>query len=277
MLSPVPSAASGASTGGSTDGPVDVAVHDLEQVEPVLAGRGRPVAGARRVAPIRAELTGELPREPVVREHDVRDAIEELGLGAVEPGELRDRERRDRDRTAGLGPPRGAGRELTDQPARVRRGLGVVPELRRPQHLARAVEHHEPVLLRGDGHPRDVTRQVVTRLGPRRLQGPPPHRRVLLGARRRGRRVRRPAVTDEATRVCVADLDLGRLRRRVDPRDEWHPLTLGSTDPGRGSEGGSEHGGGAQAGAGTKCDAGATRSSERSSDSGISGCRGGAR
>ena len=57
----------------------------------------------------------------------------------------------------------------------------------------------------------------------RRDECVPPLRRVLLAPGRSGGRVRCPARRQEATVVRVADLDLGRLRRRVDAEDEGHP------------------------------------------------------
>ena len=79
--------------------------------------------------------------------------------------------------------PRGRAAELVEQPGRVGRRLGVVPQLRGPQRCARRVEHDHAVLLPGDRDgidPRDAGRCS------RHFECLPPRVRVLLAARRRG-------------------------------------------------------------------------------------------
>jgi hypothetical protein len=86
-----------------------------------------------------------------VREQHPGKAIEVVGLAPVEPRQLADRERRHRHRAARLHP-RFRAAQLLDEPLRVVRRLGVVPELGRTDDLRGVVEGDETVLLSGDGH-----------------------------------------------------------------------------------------------------------------------------
>ena len=116
--------------------PVAVAVDDAEQVEPVGACRRRPVAGARGVATIGDEAVGEAERQPVMGQHDVGETLPRRRLLAVQPRQLGDREAGHGHRAARRRPRRRATVEVVEQPRRVGRRLGVVPQLGRADHLA---------------------------------------------------------------------------------------------------------------------------------------------
>jgi hypothetical protein len=169
-------------------GPVDVRGDELEEIEAVLAGAGGPVPGARRVTAVGPELAGEPQRQPVVREHDVGDTREDLGLGTVQPRELGDRERGDRYRATRVGPCRGATIELVEQPL-ASGATGVVPELRRTEQLAGRVEDDEAVLPRRRRWPRNLQGDRPQRGATATRQVSDPAR-----ARWRRRRMRGPAV-----------------------------------------------------------------------------------
>ena len=143
-------------------------VDDREEVLAIAILARAEVAGTRRVAAIGDELAGQPVRQPVVRQADAREARPRVGLGAVQPRQLRDRERGDRHRAARVGPRRRAP-ELLDQPARVGCRFGVVPELGGPDDL----------VARRRGRP---GRAVVRRRTPRRRRTIPP--RSTLGAAR---------------------------------------------------------------------------------------------
>ena len=200
--------------------PVPLAVDDPQQVPAVGALVGRPVARPRRVAAVGREATGQAPREPVVGQQHPGQPRPVLRLAAVQPRQLRHRERGDRHAAAGLRPRGRAPVELLDQPARVGRGLRVVPELGRPDDLAGGVHGHHAVLLAGDGDRRD---RGPAELVPAALEGRPPGLGILLRSGRAGRRVGRGGQALPLTRVGVTQLDLGRLGRGVDPGDEGHP------------------------------------------------------
>ena len=99
---------------------------------------------------------------------------------------------------ARLGPRLPAAWQLVDQPRRVRRRLGVVPQLGRPDDLVALVEGDHPVLLPGDADRGD---RRLAGLLPRRLERRPPRRRLLLGPRRLRRRVRRRPAPDDPAAV----------------------------------------------------------------------------
>ena len=70
-----------------------------------------------------------------------------VGLAAVQPAELGHRERSDRDAADGGRPVGSATRQLLRSAIRIRRGLGVVPQLGRTDHLTVGIENHHAVLL----------------------------------------------------------------------------------------------------------------------------------
>jgi hypothetical protein len=148
---------------GYDAGPVAVAVDEREQVEAVAAGGRRPVARARRVAPVGGESAGQLEREPVVREQDVGEPPRCLGLAAVQPRQLGDRDAGHGHHPARVSPGLAPSGELGDQPLRVGRRFGVVPELGRPDDRAPLVEGHHPVLLSGDAESAHLGRAPVYR------------------------------------------------------------------------------------------------------------------
>ena len=89
----------------------------------------------------------------------MRDAREHVGLVLAQPRELRDRERRHRHRADRVGPRLRAPRSY--QRVGLRRRLGVVPELGRPQHPALVVEHDHAVLLARHADRLDVAAVLV--------------------------------------------------------------------------------------------------------------------
>ena len=54
-----------------------------------------------------------------------------------------------------------SGAELVDEALRLRRGLGVVPQLRRTEHCALLVEDDHPVLLARHADGADIVRMTV--------------------------------------------------------------------------------------------------------------------
>lgn len=183
----------------------------------VGAARRRPVPGARRVAPVGGEPTGEPGRQPVVREHNVGQPLPRVRLVPAQPRELGDREARHRNEPAGVGPGRPAPGQLLDQPRRVRGRLGVVPQLGGADDAVVRIEGHHAVLLPGHADRRHLGR---SRLTPGGLERRPPGGRVLLGPWGAGRRMRRRAAAHDPPAVEVAHLDLRGRRGRVDAGDK---------------------------------------------------------
>ena len=122
-----------------------------------------------------------------------------------------------------VGPGRGAARQRVDERLGVGRRLGVVPELRRPQHRAvarrarpaRAAGRRRRWRPAGGGPGTPASAHAASNAAHQAS-------RVLLAPRRRRRRVRRPTRGDERAGVGVAHLDLARRRRRVDADDQRH-------------------------------------------------------
>ena len=205
--------------------PVAIGIDDRQQVVAVGLGCGRPVAGARGIASVGDHPAGHLQRQPVVRQEDAGQPLPRLRFTAVQPRQLGDREAGDGDEAARLGPTPAPPGELTDQPRRVRRRFGVVPQLCRPDDVVALVEGDHPVLLPGDADRRD---RRLAGLLPRRLEGRPPRRRVLLGARRLGRADgepsrarRRPRSRGRAPRPW-SRWSRSRRRRRAPSADARH-------------------------------------------------------
>jgi hypothetical protein len=146
-----------------------------------------------------------------VRQENATHPGERLGLVLSQPGQLGDGERR-YGHAAARGGPR-ARTQPVYQYGRLRRRLGVVPELGRAQHAVARVQHHHSVLLARDSH-RVGSRRA--RLRVRSLERRRPGSRVLLRAGRRHWRVQRASARDQTPVVGVANLHLGGLRRRVD-------------------------------------------------------------
>ena len=145
-----------------------------------------------------------------------------VGLAAVQPRQLGDRERGDRHAAARRRPRRGAARQLLQQPAGVGRRLGVVPELGRPHHLA-VGRRARP--CRAAGRPRRWPRRAgAPALGPRRARTPPttPSGSCSLrgGVRRRVRGAGPTATT--------APVSASRTSTLVDCVDESTPATSGT-------------------------------------------------
>ena len=165
------------------------------------------------------------------------DPVERLGLDAGEPCQLGHREAGHRHAPACGRPCFGTAVEPSDEPLGVGRRLGVVPQLRRTDHLAALVEDDHAVLLAAD---RDRRRAVpLTRAGllARGLERCLPVDGVLLAARWGGRRVRGPPRRHELAGVGVMDVHLAGRRGRVDADDERHgmDLTLSLAPPVRNS------------------------------------------
>ena len=186
----------------------------------VLALRRRPVAGARRVAAIGDERARELPGQPVVRAAArARDARPRLGLAAVQPRQLRDRERGDRHRAARrrprLPPPSSCVDAATAHraPTRCRSTASPAAAPRR------RVEHDHPVLLTRDRRWPSTSRRVARASPIAVAERGPPRRRVLLAAGWRGRRdAARARAPTSVARVGVADLDLASTASTSRPR-----------------------------------------------------------
>jgi hypothetical protein len=212
-----PATAVGASTAGRCAPGRPVAGRELEQVVVHASGRRIEPATARRVAAVGHVLTGEPPGQVVVREHHAPGPCEQLRFVLGHPGELGDRERRDRDAAGELGPP--GGPDLGDEPVGLWCGSCVVPELGRPHRQTGVVEQDEPVLLAGH-RDRDYVAAGVAEETDGVDEGCPPRAWILFGHRRaRGRVPCRPG-GDDLAGVEPARLDLDGLGRRVDPDDD---------------------------------------------------------
>ena len=205
--------------------PVDRIVDGGKEVVAVPVLGRRPVARARCVAPVRHQLPGEPEGQPVVGQKDVGHAPKGVGLGAVEPRELGDREGRHGDApTSG----RPDGRlEAADEPFGVGSRPGVVPQHRRAEELQAPVHDHHAVLLPGHGQPSHLDRPsatagLVERPGRRLAERAPPLRRVLFAGRRGGGGVGRLTGSHELAGGQIAQLHLGGLRGRVHAHDERH-------------------------------------------------------
>jgi hypothetical protein len=135
-----------------------------------------------------------------------------LGLVLGEPAQLGDGEAGQRHAADGIGP-RGRA-QLGDEVGRRARRPDVVPEQRRPHDVPRVVEGDHAVLLAGDGDRGDLIQQPATR----GLEGAPPVLGIDLGAGG----MRSARLVHHGAGVGIADDDLARLGRRVDPGDECH-------------------------------------------------------
>ena len=177
------------------------------------ARRGIEEPGARRVARLHRELAGEPQVHPVVRQQDVREPREVLGLVALQPQDLR-RGETGRDRAA----------ERRGQLTCFGGGARVAPELGWAENAPIAVERDEAVLLTGDADARDAREVDVARERARaRAHGVPPGVGVLLGGA--GREVREEVVgarraRDDGARIDVDDEGLRALRADVEAEEE---------------------------------------------------------
>ena len=222
----VPACSQGPRTIRDGTGPFPLGVDEPQQVEPVPALGGRPVTGARGVAPIRHGPTGEPEVQPIVGQHHPGHAGECTGLAPTEPRQFGHGEGSHRHAPGGLRPTLG-GQEI-EQPQCVGCRLGVVPELGRAQHPVVPIEDHQAVLLSGHGQPLHVgwpgllLRCFSQRGGHGLHQRRPPPLRCLLAPWRRGGRVFGSSGPDHPSGGHVTQLDLGRLRGGVDPGYERH-------------------------------------------------------
>jgi hypothetical protein len=138
--------------------------------------------------------------------------IEDRRVGLGEPGQLGNRERRDRDAADGIGP--GCGPEAFDERVGLRRGLGVIPQLSRVQRAVHRIRDDHPVLLAPDGHRHDRTAvEIRGRLARSLHQRRPPGVRVLFTSRRVGRRMRRFPGAEESPGLEIVRLHLDGLGR----------------------------------------------------------------
>ncbi len=189
--------------------------------QPFPGGR-REVAGTRCVTPVShhaasrgspaaRSAAAEPPGQPVMRQHHRGHApgVGRLVLG--QPAQLGHRERRRRDASCRLRPPRPAA-EFADQFGGRGGRPQVVPEHGRPDHLALVVQHDHSVLLACHADRRGPLQQRTARLQQRR----PPRGRVALGTGR----VRCAAAADHGAVGRVTQQHLGRLRGRVHARNE---------------------------------------------------------
>ena len=114
-------------------------VDDRQQVVAVLTARRRtssrcPDASPRSVtnSPVRRNVSQSCGR------HDARQPLPRVRFGAMQPRQLGDREAATGTLPHASAHAFRAARQLLDQPRRVGRRLGVVPQLRRPYDLVRA-------------------------------------------------------------------------------------------------------------------------------------------
>ena len=154
------------------------AERQLEQVVAVLAGAGRPVAGAAGVAAVGDELAAptEAPRQPVVRQADRRRAGRVVGLGVGEPAQLGHGQGRDEHGTDRVRPRLATAVQLGGQLGGGVRRTQVVPEQGVADDGTVLSEADHAVLLRTDRDPGDVVQ--ATGRGDRLLQRVPPCVRV---------------------------------------------------------------------------------------------------
>ena len=136
----------------------------------------------------------------------------------VKPRQFGDRERRHRHAADRFGPVLG-GAELSDEPICIVSRLHVVPQLGGVNRLIRAVECDHPVLLASDTQCGDLE-GLSLRPGVDKRR--PPGVRILLADRWRDGGVSGTSGCDHFARLEVTDLDLGRLRARVNSCDQWH-------------------------------------------------------
>ncbi len=202
--------------------PVHPLIDQLEQVVSVAPLGGRPVARAGGVTPVSGPASREPEGQPVVGQQHRGGAAEHVRLAAVQPHELGDGEARQGDAATGRRPLRRATGQPADQLVGVRGGLGVVPELGRPQDLPGPVQHDQPVLLCRHRHDRRRVRAGHAGLGAGGVERPLPFTRVLLAARRGRGRVRGTSHREEGAGLGVANLHLACRRGRVDPDHEGH-------------------------------------------------------
>ncbi len=159
----------------------------------------------------------EPAREPVVREAHAREARPRVGFGAVQPRQLRDRERGERHRCRTPAPSR---RRRAGSRSHAASGADSVSfhSLAGPDDLVRG-RRARPGRA-ADRRPRSRRRQRSSGGRAAISQRVPPGVRVLLATRRRGGRVRCATLGDERAGLGVAHFDLRRLRRRVDPEHD---------------------------------------------------------
>ena len=219
--------------------PGRTAQRPIEQLQPVPVRPAVEVAGARSVGPIggqgvqaqparpgqRKITVGrrrrQPPAQPVVRQADRRRP---LGVGRLvfgQPAQLGHRERGQRHRADRLRP--GRRPELGDQVSGRAGRPGVVPQQRRPHHLAGLVQAHHAVLLAGHAQRGHVGQPAG--LGNRLPQGLPPGVRLHLGAVR----MSRPAGPDQDAGRGVPDHHLAGLGRGVDAGYQRHARIICSS------------------------------------------------
>ena len=126
MLSPVPgpttapchspATSPGPSTAGTIVDQSALGVDEREKLRAIRVRRRRPVPGARRIAAIGRERAGQPKGQPVMRQHDVGEALPRRRVRAPQPRQLGDRETRHQHRAAGLrpGPPSAGKRSISD-------------------------------------------------------------------------------------------------------------------------------------------------------------------
>ena len=194
-----------------------------EQAGEYLAGGRIDPTAAARIPAIGDMSTRQPPREVVVRQHHVGDPRQHFGFVLGDPGQLRDRERRDGHAARDDRPMLAT--QFGHQPFGLRRRRGVVPELGRPERRSGRVEQHQPVLLPGDRDRHDVFAMVVRVVRSPRSTPPtmPPGP------------ARRPAGWSEGGRHGhgrrPSPVSRSRASTLVDCVDESTPSTSGITSP----------------------------------------------
>ena len=200
----------------------------LEQLEIVLTGRGAPIARSAGIRAVRRELfqvraqraggcravAAEPPGQPVVRQRDGRHPVRQFRFMVPDPADLRDGEGGHRDQPGPAG--KVVRPHFVGERGRGCRRAGVVPQQRRPHHVAGVIQQHHAVLLASHRQRADVRQPagVVERFG----QSPPPVVRVDF----RSVRVSGPALADQRAAAGVQDHHLAALGGGVDAGNKGH-------------------------------------------------------
>lgn len=196
-----------------------MAQRQLHQIRPVGRGRRRPEPGRRGPSAVRGTPGGapqQLPRQPVLRLHDLRDPGRVRRLRTCQPAHLRHRMGRLRHRADGLRPGAAPAERVDQIRRRALRSL-VVAHQRGPDEVALDVQRHQAVRLRRDT---DRLHPFEQPAAGRLTQGNQPCLRIDLGPLLD--RVRRIALPDHGTCVRIADHDPCAFGRTVQSGDYPH-------------------------------------------------------
>ncbi len=196
-----------------------MAQRQLDQIRPVGAGRRRPETRRRGPAPVRRTSRGppqQLPGQPVVRLHDLRDPRRVVRFRTGQPAQLGHRMRRLRHRPDGLRPCAAPAERVHQVRGRGLRPL-VVADQRGPYEIPLRIQRHQPVLLRGNPDRLDALQQPASRGLAQRHQP-----RLRIGLRTLLDGVWCIPLPDDGTRVRIADHDPCACGRTVQSGDYPH-------------------------------------------------------